>query len=39
MEDLRRGWNDNIESDGELLVHFGDFSISEACGWLVASQK
>lgn len=34
----RHGWNDNIESDGELLVHC-DFSISGACGWLVDSQE
>jgi len=33
------GWEDNKEPFGELLVDCGDFSISRACEWLVASQE
>jgi len=35
----RHGWKDNKEPFGELLVDYGDFSISEACEWLVALKN
>ena len=35
----RLRWEDNKEPFCELLVDCGDFSISRACEWLVASQE